>query len=197
MWKRALIGVSIILGGSLGDGGPARAHPHVFVDTVTSFIVADGHITGLRLHWRFDAFFSAALIQEFHTGSARVLSPVAVKALESGAFQATADQNYFTHVKLNGKPLTGLTPRDFTARIDGEQIIYEFALPLPRPVDPRTTRLSVSYYESSYYVDVVPTEIDPVKFIGDGSLRCRFDVREDKSVTIFYGVHPAEVALSC
>lgn len=197
MVRKWLISGLVLILGSLAGWGSARAHPHVWVDTVTGFVVTNGKVTGLHLRWTFDELFSASLLEEFHLRAGKSLSPENIRSLENGAFRATAEQGYFTHIRLDGKPVSGLKPRDFSARLDGALISYEFILPLPQPIDPRTTRLSIVLYEQSYYVDVMPAERNPTFFEGDGLLTCRALVGEDADMTIFYGVHPARIDLAC
>ena len=46
-------------------GGPATAHPHVFIDTsVTAVLDAQGRLAALRLRWDYDDYVSLLLVEE-------------------------------------------------------------------------------------------------------------------------------------
>ena len=48
-------------------GGPAKAHPHVFVDARTGFIFgADGQLEALRISWTYDEFTTLILFESLN-----------------------------------------------------------------------------------------------------------------------------------
>jgi ABC-type uncharacterized transport system substrate-binding protein len=182
----------------LAMASPAAAHPHVWIETVTTFMVKDGAITGLRVGWAFDEFFSASLLEDFDTNHDRKFDAKEIAAIQKGAFAKTAGQNYFTFVKTGGVPMTGLVAREFSASVAGDSVHYSYVLPFPHPVDPRKAALTVTYYEDTYYIDVAAAPRDAVRFEGDGSLGCSGKVAEDPATTIYFGsVHPLTVFLKC
>ncbi|MBF0562112.1 MAG: DUF1007 family protein [Alphaproteobacteria bacterium] len=174
---------------------PAAAHPHVWVTTVTRFIVAKGAVTGIRVEWAFDEFYSSSLIEDYTDHHDVKFDAKDVAALKKGAFQRTAGQNYFTFIKVDGKLLTDLIPSEFNATVVKGIVHYQFLLPLRAPVDPRRHPLTVTYYEESYYVDVTP---EAAHIEGDGSLVCKTTIAEDPNTTIYFGmVKPMMVTLHC
>ena len=61
VWRR----IVLVLGLGLGLASPARAHPHVFVDTALEVIFdAEGLVTGLRISWTYDDLFSLSVIAD-------------------------------------------------------------------------------------------------------------------------------------
>ena len=44
---------------------PALAHPHVWIDNVTSFVFDGVRLKAVRLTWAFDEFFGTAIIRRF------------------------------------------------------------------------------------------------------------------------------------
>jgi len=177
---------------------PAAAHPHVWIDTTTSFVVADGTVTALRIEWKFDEFFSTSLFDEFDKNHNHRFEPAEITALEQGAFANTAKQNYFTFVKVGGKKVATLAASEFTARVEGKSVVYGFLLPLAKPVDPRQSVLTVTTYEDTYYIDVAPAAQHPVGFEGDSSLSCKGSVAEDPKTKIYFGsVNPLMITVHC
>ncbi|MBI5121027.1 MAG: DUF1007 family protein [Rhodospirillales bacterium] len=176
----------------------ARAHPHVWVGTAFSFVVAKGTVTGLRVEWAFDDFFSSSLLADFDVNKNGRFEAEEVKVIEKKAFAKTGEQNWFTYIKLGDKTLKGLVPKEFSVDIRKKEVVYSFLLPLPEPVDPRKTPISVSYFEESYYIEMLPPKKDPVRFEGDGSLSCSAKADEDKSVKFYFNsVSPMRVTLKC
>ena len=187
-----------ILAVLLALASPAAAHPHVWIETVTTFVVKDGAITGIRVGWAFDEFFSASLRDDFDINKDHKFDTKEVAALEKGAFAKTVGQNYFTFIKADGVVMTGLKAREFNATMDGDIAHYSYVLPFAHPIDPRKVALTVTYYEDTYYIDVGPADHDAVRFEGDGSLACKGSVAEDPKTTIYFGsVHPLTVYVKC
>jgi tRNA threonylcarbamoyladenosine biosynthesis protein TsaE len=177
---------------------PALAHPHVWVEAVTTFLVSKGTITGIRVQWKFDEFFSATLFEDFDKNRNKRFDGKEPAELEKGAFEPTARQHYFTYVKVDGKLMKGLHAKEFAPRAEKGIVYYSFLLPFPEPVDPRRSALTVTYYEDTFYVDVAPAEHDAIRFDGDGSLACKGTVAPDPNTTIYFGqVHPLTVSLQC
>jgi len=196
--RRLPIAVAVLLLLATGSPSPAAAHPHVWIDAVTTFVVKAGMVTGIRVEWTFDEFFSTTLLDDFDVNRDKRFDAKEIAALEKDAFGRTAAQGYFTFVKVDGAALKGLAAKEFTARVDKGIVHYSYLLPFPHPVDPRKAALTVTYYEDSYYIDVAPAEHGPVRFDGDGSLTCTGTVAEDPKTTIYFNsVHPLTVTLHC
>jgi tRNA threonylcarbamoyladenosine biosynthesis protein TsaE len=177
---------------------PAFTHPHVWVDTVTTFEVKDGAIVGMRVDWKFDEFFSSTLLEDYDKNHDNQFDAQELAVLEQKAFKNTAKQNYFTFVKVNGQLVPNPPAEDFTAHVEKKIVYYDFRLPFPKPVDPRADKLTVTYFEDSYYVDIAPAAHDPVHFEGDNSLDCTAKVAEDLTTTIYFGqIHPLTVMVHC
>ena len=193
-YLRGLIGALAVSLWSL----PAVAHPHVWIETTTSFVVAEGTITALRIEWKFDEFFSTSLFDEFDLNHNRRFEPAEITALEQGAFNNTAQQNYFTFIKVGGKKVATQKASEFTARVEGKAVVYSFLLPLAKPVDPRQNVLTVTTYEDTYYIDVAPAPRHAVAFEGDNSLSCKGTVAEDPKTKIYFGsVNPLMITVHC
>ena len=177
---------------------PARAHPHVWIDTTTTFLVSEGTITGIRVRWKFDSFFSTTLLDDFDKNRNKRFDGKETAELEKGAFAPTGRQNYFTYVKVDGKLLHGLKAKEFAAHVESGAVFYSFVLGLPEPVDPRRSVLTITFYEDTFFVDIAPAEGEPSRFDGDGSLACKGVVAPDPETTIYFGqVHPLTLTVQC
>jgi ABC-type uncharacterized transport system substrate-binding protein len=191
----------VVLGGAVWAvalPGPAAAHPHVWINGVTTFLFKDRQLAGIRHHWEFDEIFSSYVIDEQDADKNGKLDRAEIDSIQSNAFSNLRDYGYFTHVRLDGKELPLSKVADFTARIEGDVLVYEFTLPLARPIDPATSRFAVGVFDPEYYVEVLLDEDDPVRFEGLPSGACTYAVREDTEHPIYYGlVNPLIIVLSC
>lgn len=193
--------ICLIIGAGLAPGlrgDPAAAHPHVWIDAVATFVFDGGALVGLRHRWQFDELFGSFVIEEHDLDGDGRFDEAEIKAVREQAFSNLREYDYFTHVRIDGEEVLLHEVSDFAARIENDVLVYEFALPLPEPVDPGADRLAVGIYDVEYYVEVVLDEDDPVRFEGIPSGACIFAVREDTDHPIYYGmVYPPTITLSC
>lgn len=178
--------------------GRAAAHPHVWLDNVTTFVFAGERLAAVRLAWLFDEFFGTTIIRRFDENRNGSFEPDELAKLEAGAFANLKEYKYFTHILLDGRELPEIAVRDFTARVRNGQLVYEFTVPLPQPVDPATTEVIVTVYDESYFVEAALDASDPVRFAGMAPGRCAFAIREGTSNLTSFGIAPYQlVSLTC
>ena len=175
-----------------------HTHPHIWIDVVTTFQFEAGKVTALKVRWAFDAFFSAGIISEFDTDKSGTFDAAETAVLRKGAFEATVEDSYFTHVKSNGKPLRLTRVESYAALINQTTLVMEFVAHLPAPVDPAADKLTVSVLDNTYYVDVAFDKIDPARFAGEQRGFCAFQISKDKKNPIYFNsVYPDVLELIC
>jgi ABC-type uncharacterized transport system substrate-binding protein len=176
----------------------AAAHPHVWIDAVTTFVFEDRALVALRHEWRFDEIFSAYVVEEHDANGDGVFDAAETRAVYEQAFDNLRDYGYFTHVRIDGVALPLAEVTDFVARNDDGVVIYSFTMPLPHPVDPGAVRFAAGIYDPEYYVEILLDEFDPVRFEGPPSGACTFAIEEDAEHPIYYGlVDPPMITLGC
>ncbi len=174
------------------------AHPHIWIDVVTTFQFNAGKVTSLKVRWAFDEFFSAGIIHEFDTDKSGTFDATETEALRRGAFEATQEDSYFTHVKVNGKRVRLNNAQGYTVKILQTTLVMEFVAPLPEPVDPSADKLTVSVWDNTYYVDVAFDKIDPARFAGEQRGFCTFRISKDEKNPIYFSsVYPDMLELIC
>lgn len=189
-----ILGLLVILGGATG----ADAHPHVWIDTVATFVFDRGKVVSIRLEWTFDEFFSESLLDSIHSKKKGRLDAKEIKELYEKDFANLKNYEYFIHLRLGGKKLPVREVSDFSAAVVKGRVVYRFMVRLPSPVDPVGTAIVLSVYDESYYVEVAFAEEDPIRFEGGGDALCRYDVHEDRNSPFYYGmVFPQQVRLDC
>ena len=190
---------AVLLGLPLASVGNAYAHPHVWVDAITTFVFDDSRrVVEIRHLWRFDEFFGSFVREEFDQDRNGRFDGGEIARVRADGFQALEEFGYFTTVRVDGVVMPIEEVTSFAARLDDGILIYEFSLALPEPVDPAARDLVVGVYDPSYYVEVLLDEHDPVRFDGLPSGACIFDVFEDADHPIYYGmVYPRVIGLTC
>jgi ABC-type uncharacterized transport system substrate-binding protein len=177
---------------------PAHAHPHVWIDNRIAFVFQGETVTGLRLTWRFDEFFSDGLIRDFDADADGSFAPEEVAELEANAFSALKDYHYLSRVWVGGTPFDPQEVSDFAAHQDSGIVVYSFVVPLPEPVDPRATPIAAEVYDEEYYIEVLLAETDPVSLEGYAGSDCSTDVQEDADNAYYFDmVYPQQVSLRC
>ena len=175
-----------------------HTHPHIWIDVVTTFQFEAGKVRALKVRWAFDPFFSAGIIGEFDTDKNGTFDAAETEVLRTGAFEATLEDSYFTHVKINGKALRLTRVQSYAAMIQQTTLVMEFVAYLPEPVDPATDKLTVSVLDNTYYVDVAFDKIDPARFAGEQGGFCTFKISKDEKNPIYFNsVYPDLLELIC
>jgi ABC-type uncharacterized transport system substrate-binding protein len=178
--------------------GPASAHPHVWIDNVTTFVFHDQRLAAVRLTWSFDEFFGTAIIRRFDQNRNNVFEPDELAKLQAGAFDNLKEYKYFTHILLDGKEQSEVRIEDFKASVRNGQLVYEFTVPLPGSVDPAAVEVIVTVYDESYFVEVALDPNDPVRFDRMTAGQCAFAIREGSNNLTSFGIAPYQlVSLSC
>ena len=190
-----------VVGGAVGlifQSGPAGAHPHVWINDVTTFLFKDRQLVAIHHHWEFDEIFSSFVIQQHDNDHNGKFDKTENASVQKEAFSNLQDYGYFTHVRIDDKKLPLDKVEGFQATIKKEIMIYEFTLRLPQPVDVIKRHIAVGVFDPEYYVEVDLDENDPVHFSGLPSGACTFDIREDTKHPIYYGmVDPPVIYLTC
>jgi len=176
----------------------AEAHPHVWVETVTTFVFEDGRLAAIRQQWRFDPIYSSFVIEDIdRDGDGRFDAEEEARALDI-AFGGLEEAGHFTHLYLDGDKQNVREVHDRRVTLDGDTVEYAFTVRLPEPVAPQATEVMVGTFDESYYVDLVGHEIDPVRFDGIASGACHFAILEDAVEPIYYGMLvPPVIGLRC
>lgn len=196
---RRLVGSLVVVGVLLGVLGTADAHPHVWIDTIATFVFEHGKVVSLRLDWTFDELFSDSLLQEVQAKKRPGrLDDRQVKQLYEKAFANLKTEQYFIHLYLGGKRLPIQEVAEFSAANRSGRVAYQFTVRLPSPVDPIVTPVALSVYDEAYFVEVSFDGKTPVHFAGTPDPPCRAEVTEDRTHPIYFGmVFPQQVRLAC
>ncbi len=184
--------------GALLAAAPAQAHPHVWIDNIATFVFQEGKIASIKLRWAFDEIFSASIIMQFDKNKDRKFDAAELKELEKGAFSNLQTFSYFTYVTVDDKAVPTVRVTGFAASIEKDQLVYEFIVPLDRPVDPMKQGFTFSVYDLEYFVELDMGGGKETRYEGNAGIACRATVAENPSKRIYNGqVAPPEMRLKC
>jgi len=177
---------------------PVAAHPHVWIDNATTFVLRQGKIVAIRLEWTFDEIFGDGIIDQFDKNKDKKFDAKELAALEQGAFANLREFDYFTHLSVDDKELPTKSVTGFAARIVKGKLVYSFTVPVDPPVDPLKRRVVLGVYDSTYFVDLQPGGRESVRFEGAEGMDCRTQLAENTKKPIYGGqVFPLEMFLTC
>lgn len=139
--------------------GPARAHPHVFMETGLEVLRdAEGRAVSLRVTWTYDPFFSLVLITErgLDPDGDGSLTPEETAALQG--FDMSWEPGFAgdTYAFAGDRAVTLSGPRDGVARYEGGRIVSSHIRDLAEPVG---GLLVVKNYDPTYYTEYTIREV--------------------------------------
>ena len=173
-----------------------KAHPHVYVVNRFTLIFDDQGLTGVRVHWVFDKFFSSMILEEFAPNSRETLAPAEITAIEKGAFSHLANHDYFLHMKIDGHPFKVREIRDFTAAKRDGALIYEFTVLCRVPPAKRPRQVHIAPYDPSFYSYILFAEDNPVRIQNGDKYDATVKVEKNPEAAYFHGqVQPYEMIL--
>lgn len=156
-----------------GVASPASAHPHVFVDATVEVLTEAGAVTGVRLLWTYDDFFSLMLTEDLSIDGDGdlVLTDAEAAELAASVTDWPADYEGDLMVSFGGSVLA-LAPRaDHGAAFADGRVIESHRRPLVTPAPATAGPVTVEVFDPYYYVAYTVTA---VSVTGDPS--CRADL---------------------
>lgn len=198
-----LAGVAI---GSVWLAVPAAAHPHVYVTVETTVLYDKDTITGLRLRWYFDEFYTTMAIDGLDTNGDGVYDRKELAELAKVNVEGLGEMGYFTSARADGAALAFDKPTDYfiehvamvappgPARAmealpgapaapaskaetsDTKVLALEFTLPLKQALPARMNLLEYTVADPQFWIWF---DLDPAKgaSLGAGApAGCKFEI---------------------
>jgi len=147
-------------------GGPAGAHPHVFVDARAGFIFGtDGRLQALRISWTYDEFTTLILFETLNLdqdGDGQ-LNDADRAAVIKGETNWEPEYQGDVYFEVAGQDYPLGRPKAAAVTLSNNQIEVSFDLPLSQPVRIDDTPVSLRLYDPNfYYAYTILPAIDPV-----------------------------------
>ena len=195
--KRAGLVRLVAAASLLAATGPAAAHPHVFVENAVEIVFDGGLPSGVRLRWTFDETQSAAILQGHTDSTGGTLTEDDVRLLEQGAFGILAEHRYFTIVRIDGRPLPEIAPRNFSAESADGKLSYSFTVPIApsERANAGAGRIEVVNFDPEFFHSFALARTDPIKTAGDPPPTAECGARAAKQRAGLLGLVPIDVAV--
>lgn len=137
---------------SAGFSMPASAHPHVWISAKAQVVFApDGKVTGIRHQWTFDEAYTAYVTQGLDRDGDGTLTPEELQGLADENAGGLSEFDYFTTLKMHGKPQAFADPREARMSMDKNQVTMTFLLPL-KAAAPVTGTMAVEIDDPTFFV---------------------------------------------
>ena len=153
---------------ALASAAPAaRAHPHVWIDMRSALLFNGvGQITGLRLYWVFDEFYTVFALDGLKEDEDGKPAPDSLRELAELNITNLADYDYFTKLTLEGERLAFGTVTEYESFVWDDRLVLVFTVPLARPVNPQDARLAYAVFDPTYYIEILHVKEDPMLLEG-------------------------------
>jgi ABC-type uncharacterized transport system substrate-binding protein len=167
----------LALAGSLIIGGPALAHPHVWVTMTTELVYApDGSVKAVRHAWSFDDMFSVFATQGIDGKTKGQYTRDDLRPLAQTNVESLKEFDYFTAATVNGKKAEFDPPTsDYYAEYKDAVLTLHFTLPFKEPVKAKDVDIEV--FDPSYFVDFSFADKDPASLVG-ANAACKLAVKK-------------------
>ncbi len=169
------------------------SHPHAFIDNRLTIVFDDKGFAGIRVEWVFDEFFSSMIAGDYDRNQNDKLENSEIAAIKKEAFDNLAKFNYFTVIRIGGKPFKVKYVRDFSATMKENKLIYEFFIPCHIRAVSSFKEIVISQYDPTYYTDMSLDEGQPVIMEGNSGFETSCRIAENPKISYYFGlVHPVE-----
>jgi len=175
----------------------SSSHPHVFIQNTLRIVFDQQGLAGVQVTWVFDEFFSSMIADEFDSNHNNTLEKSEIDAVKKGAFANLAKFDYFSFIKIDGKPFKVSYIQDFTAALAGGKLIYEFMIPCHVTAGTTFKKFIISQYDPTYYSRVAFAKDRPIILEGASSFEVRHRISKNLKEAYYYGqVHPVEAIVT-
>ncbi len=159
--------------------GPLQAHPHAWIDLKTKLTFNDqGRLTGLRLHWVFDDFYSLYTIEALDPDKDGKISKKKIMDLAKTNLNNLVEYDYFTEIKINGEVMEFGKVNESDSTFADNRLSMTFTLPLAKPVDPIGKKVSYVVFDPTYYIEVVHERENAISLSDKAPKNCHTVLRE-------------------
>ncbi|MCD6486239.1 MAG: DUF1007 family protein [Syntrophobacterales bacterium] len=172
------------------------SHPHAFIDNRLTMVFDNDGFAGIRVEWVFDEFFSSMIACDYDTNKNNILENSEITAIGKGAFDNLVNFDYFTVIRVGGKPFKIKYVRDFSAALKEGNLIYDFFIPCHVKAIPAFKEIVISQYDPTYYTDMSLDEDQLIMVEGNSGIETSCRISENPKISYYFGlVHPIEVVV--
>lgn len=161
--------LSSLIGAGLAFGiaVPALAHPHVFIDSRSEFVMDETRsLTAVRHKWTFDPAFSAYALQGLDENGDGEYSREELAELAQVNVESLAEYEFFTFVESGGTEVAFNEPINYWLDYDGVQLTLNFTLPLVETLSISDQPATMQVYDPTIFVAFFLDKEEPATIAG-------------------------------
>lgn len=159
----------------LAFAAPARAHPHVEVQTAVEIVHDDkGQVIALRHAWTFDELYSSFATQGLDANRDGVFSREELAELTRVNVEHLGQQRFFTSMRHERRHVSFGDVRDAWSEVVGGKLVLRFTVPVATPFRAAGRPLTVQVFDPDYFVAFTPAEGEPMRLV-QAPAGCRLD----------------------
>ena len=183
--------------GLLAFPSATYSHPHVFVVNKIIIVFDDRGLSGIRVNWGFDEFFSSMIAGDYDKNRNKKLEKSEIALIKKEAFSYLANFDYFSFIKIDGKPFKVKWVTDFSAALSDGKLTYEFFIPCHVKASSTFKEITIAQYDPTYYSAVFFGKNKPVKIEAGPNFETSFKIAKNLKESYYYGmVHPVQIILN-
>ncbi|WP_439575760.1 DUF1007 family protein [Phreatobacter sp.] len=159
----------------LALAAPARAHPHVEVQTSAELIHDDkGQVMAIRHAWAFDELYSSFATQGLDANRDGVFSREELAELTRVNVEHLGQQRFFTVMRHERRHVSFGEVRDAWSEVVGGKLVLRFTVPVATPFQAAGRPVTLQIYDPDYFVAFVAAEGEPLRLVS-APQGCRLD----------------------
>jgi ABC-type uncharacterized transport system substrate-binding protein len=163
-----------------------HAHPHVFIVQRLNVVFDEKGLAGIKIRWGFDEMFSSMIAGDFDRNQDGRLDSKEVQIIKEKAFNYISNYDYFTFIKIGGKPFEVKYIKDFAAILENNKLIYEFFVPCHVAAINQFKEIIIATYDPTYYTAIFFAKNKPASLSFSEPYDVKSAIRQDKTTLIYY-----------
>ncbi|MCB1546769.1 MAG: DUF1007 family protein [Hyphomicrobiaceae bacterium] len=173
-WSGAALAVAL---GLVAMAPTAHAHPHMYIKSETTILVAGGTVTGFQHRWTFDEFYTAMAIQGLDTDKDGKYSRKELADLAKVNMDGLKEFGYFTFASLGKQKLAAEPGKDYWLEHTNGQLSLHFTVMLKSPVLLEAKDFTVGVYDPSYYISFAWASETAIKLADNAPKTCKVTLK--------------------
>lgn len=163
--KKRLIGT---VAGAFLASASVHAHPHYWIDVYADWqFNQSGLITGVKLRWLFDDYYSVLLASDVGADKGGLQSTL------DHILEQIAQDNYFINIEHQNSAALPSAAEQGRIGVRDHRIEVEFLLTMNELLDPRRGDIVYRVAEPTYFFEMLHAEASPITFT-DAPEDCRY-----------------------
>ena len=171
------------------------AHPHALVEMKITFVFDDEGLAEIRSDWRYDSTISMDMFSINDNNENGFLEDAEIVGMVKELGLRLEESEYFTHLRIDGKPQPIITITDASATVNNQRICFSYVIPCKIPRAGVCREVRISQYDPSYYTAFLFSDLS-FDVVNEELVDWRVEKRKNTEESYYGGmVHPEELVL--